>query len=419
MEIFALIGVIVFILFILLILRINKLNKSDEVIIKPPFADMEIKSSPSDNTKQSDLDKDLDKADMEIKSSPSDNTKQSDLDKDLDKLDKMFAELRDAQSDPDGIEVFNALYGLAIEFYYLDFDGKISRNNKNEFYSIMEQRGINKETSNAILQLMNDMEILLFDVQGQSSSEKSIRFTNWIINRGIFVFLLDEDKDLHLTVKEILTNAYSKNSADEILSIVNGYEMTEKYLITSNVNFYDNLHIDQRILSKHQFLAIINHLFLLHIPDVAMLFFMLQQDESNSDQYITDMLNKRIIGLYGLEGNANIECISGMSAVIAALYGFENNQILQSISSNIKESVIADLKLLESKKRLLAYCNKFYCEHHAARIAAFGQFDQVLTQTQSKELGNIMSGFGKIFIYYKFLINYKMQERLQAIMRII
>ena len=59
MEIFALIGVIVFILFILLILRINKLNKSDEVIIKPPFADMEIKSSPSDNTKQSDLDKEL------------------------------------------------------------------------------------------------------------------------------------------------------------------------------------------------------------------------------------------------------------------------------------------------------------------------------------------------------------------------
>ena len=395
MEIFALIGVIVFILFILLILRINKLNKSDEVIIKPPFADMEIKSSPSDNTKQ------------------------SDLDKDLDKLDKMFAELRDAQSDPDGIEVFNALYGLAIEFYYLDFDGKISRNNKNEFYSIMEQRGINKETSNAILQLMNDMEILLFDVQGQSSSEKSIRFTNWIINRGIFGFLLDEDKDLHLTVKEILTNAYSKNSADEILSIVNSYEMTEKYLITSNVNFYDNLHIDQRILSKHQFLAIINHLFLLHIPDVAMLFFMLQQDESNSDQYITDMLNKRIIGLYGLEGNANIECISGMSAVIAAFYGFENNQILQSISSNIKESIIADLKLLESKKRLLAYCNKFYCEHHAVRIAAFGQFDQVLTQTQSKELCNIMSDFGKIFIYYKFLINYKMQERLQAIMRII
>lgn len=413
MEIFALIGVIVFILFILLILQINKLNKSDNVIIKPPFADIEIKSSPSDNTNHSD---------------PDDHTKQSDLDKDLDKLDKMFAELRDAQSDPDGIEVFNALYGLAIEFYYLDFDEKISRNNKNEFYSIMAQRGINKETSNVILQLMDDMEILLLDVQGRSSSEKSIRFTNWIINRGIFGFLLVEnDEDLYLTVKEILTNAYSKNSADEILSIVSGYEMMAKHLIiTLNFNFYDTLQdIDQSILSEQQFLTIINHLFLLHIPHIAMLFFMLQQDKSNSDQYITDMLNKRIIGLYGLEANANIECISGISAVIAACYGFNNNfnnnQILQSISSNIKETIIADLKLLKSKRRLLEYCNKLYCESHAVRIAVVGQVltEAVLTEAQSSELVKIMNDFGKIFIYYKFLINYKMQEHLMKLMKTI
>lgn len=211
MEIFALIFILfIIILFILLILRINKLNKSDDIIIKPPFADIEIKSS-SDNAHAS---------------------TGNNLDKALAKLDKMFAELRDAQNDPDGVEVFNATYGLAIELYYLDYDGILSCSDTEKFHSVLSSKGIDSKTIDLLISLINDVRILMSDFKGPNSAHQVAEFTPLMIAHGTFAFLLDENKNLHQSIKNILTKAYSQEIADGILATVSTYEAAKHIPLT-------------------------------------------------------------------------------------------------------------------------------------------------------------------------------------------
>ena len=242
MEIFAFLGSIVFI-FILLILRINKLNKSDDVIIKPPLADMKIKSS-SDNA----------------------NDNNGNLNKALAKLDGMFAELKDAQNDPDGVEVFNATYGLAIELYYLDYDGILLCSDTEKFHSVLSSKGINFKTTDLLISLINDVRILMYDFKGPNSAHQVAEFTPLMIAHGTFAFLLDENKNLHQSIKNILTKAYSQKAANGILTIVTYYEATKHTLLLTPENF---CYLNQDKLNKQQLLGFFNYIMLLHIPELA------------------------------------------------------------------------------------------------------------------------------------------------------
>ena len=385
MEIFAFLGSIVFI-FILLILRINKLNKSDEVIIKPPLADMKIKSS-SDNA----------------------NDNNGNLNKELAKLDGMFAELKDAQNDPDGVEVFNATYGLAIELYYLDYDGILLCSDTEKFHSVLSSKGINFKTTDLLISLINDVRILMYDFKGPNSAHQVAEFTPLMIAHGTFAFLLDENKNLHQSIKNILTKAYSQKAANGILTIVTYYEATKHTLLLTPENF---CYLNQDKLNKQQLLGFFNYIMLLHIPELAKEVFNSNKRKMGDDG-IKDAINslhKHSEVLYGLDGQAYTECISGIASFIATIYGFDNNKHIVRALVDHQDEVINSLNILHSKRRLLSYCYRFFCEGQINHILS--KASQELTLQQQKDLEELLSHFGKIFIYYKFLLNYSTQGSL-------
>lgn len=385
MEIFAFLGSIVFI-FILLILRINKLNKSDDVIIKPPLADMKIKSS-SDNA----------------------NDNNGNLNKALAKLDGMFAELKDAQNDPDGVEVFNATYGLAIELYYLDYDGILLCSDTEKFHSVLSSKGINFKTTDLLISLINDVRILMYDFKGPNSAHQVAEFTPLMIAHGTFAFLLDENKNLHQSIKNILTKAYSQKAANGILTIVTYYEATKHTLLLTPENF---CYLNQDKLNKQQLLGFFNYIMLLHIPELAKEVFNSNKRKMGDDG-IKDAINslhKHSEVLYGLDGQAYTECISGIASFIATIYGFDNNKHIVRALVDHQDEVINSLNILHSKRRLLSYCYRFFCEGQINHILS--KASQELTLQQQKDLEELLSHFGKIFIYYKFLLNYSTQGSL-------
>lgn len=388
MEIFTFIGsiVFIFILLILLILRINKLNKSDDVIIKPPLADIKIKSS-SDNA----------------------NDNNGNLNKALAKLDGMFAELKDAQNDPDGVEVFNATYGLAIELYYLDYDGILLCSDTEKFHSVLSSKGINFKTTDLLISLINDVRILMYDFKGPNSAHQVAEFTPLMIAHGTFAFLLDENKNLHQSIKNILTKAYSQEISNRILTIVTYYEATKHTLLLTPENF---CYLNQDKLNKQQLLGFFNYIMLLHIPELAKEVFNSNKRKMGDDG-IKDAINslhKHSEVLYGLDGQAYTECISGIASFIATIYGFDNNKHIVRALVDHQDEVINSLNILHSKRRLLSYCYRFFCEGQINHILS--KASQELTLQQQKDLEELLSHFGKIFIYYKFLLNYSTQGSL-------
>lgn len=382
MEIFAFLGSIVFI-FILLILRINKLNKSDDVIIKPPLADIKIKSS-SDNA----------------------NDNNGNLNKALAKLDGMFAELKDAQNDPDGVEVFNATYGLAIELYYLDYDGILSCSDTEKFHSVLSSKGIDSKTIDLLISLINDVRILMSDFKGPNSAHQVAEFTPLMIAHGTFAFLLDENKNLHQSIKNILTKAYSQEIADGILATVSTYEAAKHIPLLTPENF---CYLNESKLNKQQLFGFFNYIMLLHIPEIAVTVFDFNKENVEDDE-VKDTLSERITILYGLDGNAYTECLSGIAAFIAAIYGFDNNKHIVQALLDHQDEVINNLNILHSKRRLLSYCYRFFCEGQIKHILSKAL--QELTIQQQKDLEELLSHFGRIFIYYKFLLNYSTQGSL-------
>lgn len=382
MEIFIFVCVVIFILFLLLIYRINRLNKSDDIIGGTKF-----KSST-----------------LNYKGQPN----QNDLDKALAKLDKMFAELREAQNDPDGVEVFNATYGLAIELYYLDYDGILSCSDTERFHSVLSSKGINSKTIDLLINLIDDVKILMFDVDGQSSSLKVRTLIPQLLTRGIFVFLVDEDKNLHRSMHKILTNAYSKIEADKILKTVIGYEAVKLLPQVTPENF---CYLNQDSLNKQQLLGFFNYIMLFHIPEIAATVFSFHNKSIEIEKdFARDAITNRIITLYGLDGSAYTECISGIAAFIAIIYGFDNNKHIVQALVDHQDKVINNLNILQSKRRLLSYCYRFFCEGQINHILS--KASQELTLKQQKDLEELLSHFGRIFIYYKFLINYERQGSL-------
>lgn len=333
-------------------------------------------------------------------------SKQSDLDKAIAKLDKMFAELRDAQNDPDGVEVFNATYGLAIELYYLDYDGILSCSDTEKFHSVLSSKGIDSKTIDLLISLINDVRILMSDFKGPNSAHQVAEFTPLMIAHGTFAFLLDENKNLHQSIKNILTKAYSQEIADGILATVSTYEAAKHIPLLTPENF---CYLNESKLNKQQLFGFFNYIMLLHIPEIAVTVFDFNKENVEDDE-IEDTLSERITILYGLDGNAYTECLSGIAAFIAAIYGFDNNKHIVQALLDHQDEVINNLNILHSKRRLLSYCYRFFCEGQINHILS--KASQELTLQQQKDLEELLSHFGKIFIYYKFLLNYSTQGSL-------